>query len=131
MKFSNPRITPKERGLLKGSIRRVFARSELRLKVLSRVTIEHSDPNRPRVKKWGYCETCGVVTPKYLLAVDHVIPVIAVDSTFEDQGADATINRTWCEEINLAAICDTCHNHKTALERAERKRLKNGNTMGK
>lgn len=120
----NPRITPKERGLLKGSIRRVFARSELRQKVLNSVNIEHHDPKRPRVKKWSRCPICDLPTPRYLMAVDHLDPVIPTNSSFEEMSLDTVVDRMWCVENNLQPICPLCHNKKTSLERVERNKHK-------
>lgn len=122
----NDRITPKERGLLKGSIRRVFARSELRRKVLATASITHIDPERKRVKKWSKCPLCGLPTPTYLMQVDHISPVIPLDKTFEEIGLDQTVDRTWCNENNLMPVCKTCHTKKTKEERKARKELKNG-----
>jgi hypothetical protein len=48
--MNNPRVTSKERGLLKGAIRRVFSRSDLRRKVIELSRIDHTDSTRPRVK---------------------------------------------------------------------------------
>ena len=123
---NNSRITPKERGLLKGAIRRVFARSDLRRKVLDAQNVIHSDPTRPRVKKWSRCQVCKTVFPRYLAVVDHVEPVIAVNSSFEEQGLDLTADRTWSEEGNLQVICESCHNEKSKSEREQRKQNKKG-----
>lgn len=120
----NKRVTAKERGLLKGSIRRVFARSELRLKILDASEIKHSDPKRPRVKRWCRCNVCKQPSARYSTAVDHIDPVVAVGSSFEEQGLDVTVDRTWCEETNLQSICEACHAAKSKHERAERKRSK-------
>lgn len=118
----NYRITKKERGLLKGAIRRVFSRSELRQSILAKVSIEHTDVNRPRVRRWGYCESCGEVTAQYELTVDHISPVIPTDTSFEEMGLDKTVDNMWCSVDNLQALCDHCHDAKTALERKQRKR---------
>lgn len=122
----NDRMTKRERGLLKGALRRVFARSELRQKVLDSADIQHSDPNRPRVKKWSRCRACLTATPKYLMVVDHIVPVIPIHSSFEDMSIDDAIDRMWCHETNLQPLCPTCHDKKTALEREERKPYKKG-----
>lgn len=127
----NSRITPKERGLLKGAIRRVFSRSELRRKVIDAAVIEHSDPKRPRVTKWCRCFICLNPTAKYQTQVDHVIPVIPINSSFEELGLDATADRTWCDEENLQAICESCHDIKTKQERKARKEAKNGQSRKK
>lgn len=118
----NPRITSKERGLLKGAIRRVFSRSDLRREAWNRVIIEHSDEKRPRVKRWGYCQSCGEVVPAYTLKIDHIDPVIPTGQSFEEIGLDKTVDRMWCTVDNLQALCDTCHDSKTAIERKHRKR---------
>lgn len=121
---NNPRITAKERGLIKGAIRRAFARSDLHRQVVDASRIDHSDPNKPRVKKWSRCNVCKSPVPTYLVCIDHIEPIIAVDSSFEDQGADITIDRTWCIVEKLQAICPACHDVKSSIEREHRKKNK-------
>ena len=82
--MNNSRVTKKERGLLKGAMRRVFSRSELRQQALAKHDIKHTDENRPRVTKWSFCGECGVIEPRYLMQVDHLLPVIALNETLED-----------------------------------------------
>lgn len=118
--MKNPRITKKEHGLLKGAVRRVFSRSELRRKVMDAAEVKHSDPKHPRVTKWVICAVCNKPTPKYKAACDHVLPVIPVDTAFEDMLIDTVVDRLWCEEHNLQAICKDCHDVKTKAERKER-----------
>ncbi len=126
----NPRVTKKERGLLKGAVRRVFSRSELRLKVLNKTVIEgHTDPARPRVKRWSRCSSCTSLVPTYLLDIDHVLPVIPIDRSFDEMTLDELVDRIWCDEKNLAGICETCHDIKTKAENLERR--KNKKTKGK
>lgn len=120
----NSKLTPKERGLLKGAIRRVFSRSDLRKKVLDSSTVDHKDDNRPRVKKWSICFTCKKLVPKYKMVVDHILPVIRTDESFEELSLDLVIDRMWCSEDNLQPICPDCHDIKTKGERNERKRYK-------
>lgn len=120
----NKRITNKERGLLKGAIRRVFSRSDLRKEALDAVTIEHTDTSRPRVKKWAVCPECKQYTPKYLMQVDHQEPIVPIDSSLEEMSWDEVVNRVWCERFNLRALCKPCHNVKTKDENKQRRRLK-------
>lgn len=127
LSVNNPRITKKERGLLKGAIRRVFSRSELRLKVLNSTVITHTDPKRSRVKRWSRCSKCGRIEPTYLIDIDHILPVIPVDRSFEEMTLDEVADRVWCEEKNLAGICETCHNIKTRDETVERRKHKKAN----
>lgn len=124
--MNNPRITKKERGLLKGAMRRVFSRSELRQKVIATADVEHHDPARPRVKKWSKCPICRQLTPRYLMAVDHLDPVIPVNTSFEEMSLDTVVDRLWCEEHNLQPICPICHDQKSALERKLRTKNKKG-----
>lgn len=122
--MGNPRITKKERGLLKGACRRVFSRSELRRKVMDAAEIQHSDPSRPRVRKWIRCAVCKKPCPKYLAAADHVDPVIPVTSSFEEMSLDTVVDRLWCPEENLQAICERDHAVKTKEEAKARREHK-------
>lgn len=122
----NPRITKRERALIKGALRRVFSRSELRQKVLSTADIQHSDPIRPRVKKWSRCPVCTKPTAKYEMAVDHIDPVVPTTTSFELMSLDTVVDRIWCLEIGLQPICPLCHDRKTKQEREERKLNKRG-----
>lgn len=125
-RLKNPRISAKERGLIKGALRRVFSRSDLRRSAIDASRIEHEDPARPRVKKWSRCPVCNNPTPTYLMEVDHVIPIIPVDSSLEAMSADDLINRIWCDASNLLAICEPCHKIKTKAESANRRLYKKG-----
>lgn len=127
----NKRITPKERGLLKGAIRRVFSRSDIRRHVLEMAKIIHVDPTRPRVKKWGKCEDCKLPTPLYLMQIDHREPIVPVDATLEDMSWDTVINRTWCDKNGLAPVCKNCHTVKTKQENAIRRKNKKDKKNGK
>jgi len=122
--MNNPRMTSKERNALKGAIRRVFSRSDLRKAALLRVKVEHSDPSRLRVKTWYYCEYCGELHPQHFLNCDHIDPVIPIYTTFERMTLDQTADRTWCEPTNLQILCLTCHGRKSTLEKEERKKYK-------
>lgn len=120
----NKRITPKERGLIKGALRRVFSRSDLRRKVLDASEIKHFDSSRPRVKKWSCCSSCSKIAPKYLMEVDHKLPVVPVTSAFSEMTLDELADRIWCLEDNLWAICESCHDLKSASENKERRKNK-------
>jgi 5-methylcytosine-specific restriction endonuclease McrA len=124
----NDRITKRERGLLKGALRRVFSRSELRQKVLNTADIQHHDLSRPRVKKWSRCPVCYTAVPKYTMVVDHIDPVIPINSSFELMSLDTVVDRLWCIENNLQPLCEPCHTKKTKVEREERKLNKRGKT---
>lgn len=119
--MNNPRITPKELNAVKGALRRVFSRSALRKKVLRDAVIQHSDPNRPKVKTWVRCAVCKTPDAISYFEVDHISPVVPIDKHFEDMSLDDALNRLWCEINNLQAICVYCHLQKSSLERKQRK----------
>lgn len=121
----NPRISKKERGLIKGALRRVFSRSELRRQALNTCKIDHVDEHRPRVGKWGFCSYCGEVIPLYLLEVDHRAPVVGLHESLDTMSWDLLVDRLWCTPDNLIPTCKSCHKSKTKVEMKERRRLKN------
>jgi 5-methylcytosine-specific restriction endonuclease McrA len=119
----NKRVTAKERNLIKGAIRRVFSRSELRRRIVDLTVMEgYSDPTRKRVKTWCLCPVCKVPTPKSYMQVDHIDPIIPLNRSFEEMSLDEVVDRIWCEENNLQALCETCHDKKTKAENAERRK---------
>lgn len=121
-KTRNHRITKKERGLIKGGIRRAFSRSELRKQALEKALVkEYQDPNRKRVTRWGKCADCGKIEAAYKLSIDHKEPAVPVDSSFEDMSLDDLVDRMWCNEDLLQALCDDCHDKKTKAENKERR----------
>jgi len=126
--MSNSRISKKERNLIKGAIRRVFSRSELRQEVIKRcIDKDHIDLTRPRVKTWCKCELCGTYIAKSSMVVDHISPVIPLDSSMEEMTWEQMIDRLWCDISNLQGICEQEHALKTKLEnklRRENKRAK-------
>lgn len=121
---NNPRITKKERGLLKGAVRRVFSRSDLRKSVLEAAKIEHSDPTRPRVKTWYRCQECKGAFAGYQMQVDHKEPLIPLDSSLDEMGFDQLLNRAWCEKDKLQLFCLLCHESKTKIENKLRRQNK-------
>ena len=120
--MNNPRITAKERNLIKGAIRRVFSRSTYRTAiVLMNRVLQYTDPKRPRVKKWSKCPLCDELTPTYLMQVDHIDPIVPIGTTLEDMSWDDVIDRIWCDQNNLQSICKVCHNIKSKEENKQRR----------
>lgn len=119
--------TKKERGLIKGALRRVFSRSDLRRSALDASIITHSDPERPRVKKWCKCHNCKNPLAAYQADVDHVYPVVPLDKTLDDMTWDEVVNRLWCDRMHLQILCKTCHDSKSKDERKSRNLFKKGN----
>lgn len=126
----NPRMTKKELNLLKGAIRRVFSRSDLRREAIAKVVLPHySDPTRPRVKKWVLCEECKLPTPAYQAQVDHILPIVPIDTSFELMSIDALVNNLWCESNNLQVLDKACHNKKCKEENRIRRLNKKENKI--
>lgn len=125
MKLPNPRITKKERGLIKAALRRAYGRSDLRRSVIEKHIVSgYSDSKRKKVKFWVKCSDCGEMEAKSNIELDHHIPVIPVDRSFDEMSLDEVVDRMWCEESNLRPLCESCHDKKSALETKERARVK-------
>ncbi len=123
--MNNPRITPREIGLLKGAVNRVFSRSELRRQVLDASAIEHNDPNRKRVTKWCRCNDCKQPVAQYQAVVDHIQPRVPLDSAFDLMSLDEYRDRTWCTIETLQTLCIECHKRKSKIEAGIRKEHRN------
>lgn len=127
MSLKNPRITKQEMGLIKGALRRVFGRSELRRNVIdAAINSSYSDPSRKKVKFWIQCTECGKMEAKSNIQLDHKEPVVPITSSFEEMSVDTVIDRIWCVPENLKPICKRCHNVKTKAENKERRLFKKG-----
>lgn len=125
--MNNPRISAKDRNAIIGAIRRVFSRSDVRREVLESVkVVMHYDVAHPRVKHWSRCPLCKKTAPRYLFAVDHIDPVVPVNSSQIQMSWDDIVNRIFCDKSNLQPICKKCHRIKTAHERKLRACLKAG-----
>lgn len=126
--MANPRITKKERNLIKGALRRVFSRSELRNKIIAdSVILGYTNTDRPKVKTWCRCRICNKPEARSYMAADHISPLIPVDQSFEELSLDTVVDRLWCEENNLQSVCPVCHSKKTKEENALRRKHKKGN----
>lgn len=122
--MKNP-SNPKERNLLKGAIRRVFSRSELRRKIIDATEIiGYVDVTRPRVRKWSRCPVCNEPTPKYLMECDHVVPIVGTTESLDRLTWDQIVDRLWCDESNLLGICKPCHKTKSKVENKLRRQHK-------
>ncbi len=127
----NPRISTKERSLIKGCIRRVFGRSDLRREVIaSHIVPGYTDSKRKAVKFWIKCQDCGKMEAKSNVELDHHEPVVPVDSSFEDMSLDEVVDRMWCEVKNLRPLCEQCHRQKTNIEAKERREYKKRKKAG-
>ena len=124
--MNNPK-SKQERGLIKGALRRVFSRSDLRKSVIEKSIIKgYKDPKRKAVKFWVKCAECGKLEAKSNVQVDHKAPVIKVTESLDDLTWDQLVDRIWCDEKNLSVVCKPCHQTKTKAENKERRAFKKG-----
>lgn len=123
--MNNPRISAKERGLIKGAIRRVFSRSELRSSVIeASVLPNYTDDTRTRVKTWCRCKLCQTPTPKSYMECDHILPIIPLNNSLDNMTWDDIVDNIWCAVTNLQAVCPDCHSVKTKEENKKRRERK-------
>jgi 5-methylcytosine-specific restriction endonuclease McrA len=85
---------------------------------------EYSNPSRPKVKTWVKCALCGLAEAKSYAVVDHILPVVPLDKSFEDMTLDETVDRMWCEPANLQVLDQVCHLKKSKDEAIIRKKYK-------
>ena len=121
----NNKLTRKEHGLLKGALRRIFSRSDLRKSILSDYAVKpFIHPEHLRVTRWAFCGECGLIFPAYRGEVDHIDPVMPLGLTLEDMSVDELIERIWCDRRNLVVLDKDCHKTKTKLENKKRREFK-------
>lgn len=119
-------MSRKDRNGMRSALRRAFSRSDLYREAQNKNRIEHYDHKRPRCFKWSWCNVCGEVVPSWKTQLDHIIPVIPLDRTFDDMTMQEYVDRLWCSIDNLQTICLDCHDRKCKEEmklRPSRKRL--------
>ncbi len=62
---------------------------------------------------WRDCDKCGKATmlKDKLLEVDHIKQVGPFDGSW-----DSMVNKVYCRQDNLQALCTSCHARKSAVE---------------
>ena len=78
--------------------------------------------DRARIARGMYqCTTCSKIVGPKDIKIDHIEPVVAITgfTNWED-----LVNRLFCEENGLQAICSVCHEIKTKEENRQRKSWK-------
>lgn len=76
--------------------------------------------NKARVERGKYrCALCSTIVGRKDIKLDHIHPVVDPTTGFIDW--NTYIARMFVEEAGYQAICDSCHDAKTAGERALKK----------
>lgn len=70
------------------------------------------------------CNHCNLDFPGKEVQVNHIVPVVPVEGF---TSWDVVIERMFCEKDGLEVLCKPCHKLATAVENAERKRIKDNN----
>lgn len=75
--------------------------------------------HRNKVERGRYtCEMCKQVFARKEVQVDHIEPVIPVETGFTT--FDNYIERMFCNSEGFAILCISCHEQKTAIENNQR-----------
>jgi 5-methylcytosine-specific restriction endonuclease McrA len=120
LQMNEDRFSPADKALIKSALRRAFSRSEAHERALAAARIEHSDPARPKCRKWVRCQGCQQPRPEWSSDVDHIDPVIPIGRAMKEMSVLEVIDRAWCEDGNLQVLCESCHGAKTKAERDAR-----------
>ncbi|MGH7974921.1 MAG: HNH endonuclease signature motif containing protein [bacterium] len=117
-----------QQSAIKGAIRRVFSRSDVKKEILYKIRREvprfNKDGSRGKKDAVQYqCKACKLWVGSTHVEVDHIIPVIEVnDQGFVDW--NTYVERLFCGPENLQVLCDPCHDKKTHEEQQTRQAMK-------
>lgn len=121
-----------DKSIIKGALRRVFARSPVIINVLKQSV--HPTLKGPKGGKQYICANCKKTYAGNKVAVDHIYPVVPLHSTVHDLDYNEIVKRIFCDASNLQVLCETCHKAKTNAERyvrTEHKRSKRETENGR
>lgn len=121
MKEKKPKPYP-DKSIIKGALRRVFARSPMIHSVLADSV--HPTAKGPKGGKQYVCSNCKQTYAGNKVAVDHIVPVVPLDQTVQDLDYNEMVKRIFCSKNNLQVLCENCHKDKTKKERDFRKQAK-------
>lgn len=71
------------------------------------------------------CADCGQIVPNKSISIDHRLCVVDPETGW--QSWDVFIQRLFCGEDNLSAVCRACHGEKTKQENARRREIAKAN----
>lgn len=104
---------------VKSALRSASQKWPPKYKTLSKAFVgRRTNPATGREAKFFKCNRCGEEFTSSNIEVNHIEPVIPVTG-FDSW--DKVIERLFCEEEGLEALCRPCHKIITKNENAERK----------
>lgn len=108
-----------DKALIKGALRRLMARSPM----VKRVYEQNLHPTAKGIRggKQYICNHCKKTFPSNRMAVDHIKPVVPINSNIQEMSYEMIVNRIFCPISNLQLLCETCHQIKSKEEREQRK----------
>lgn len=121
VKEKKPKQYP-DKSIIKGALRRVFARSPMIHSVLADSV--HPTAKGPKGGKQYICTVCKQTFAGNKVAVDHISPVVPVNKTVQDLDYNEMVERIFCGKQNLQVVCESCHKAKTKEERELRTKFK-------
>jgi len=103
-----------ELNLMASALRQAFRYSKIYKDCVEASRIETEEGTRYK------CAICADVAKRADIQVDHINPVSPIDGSRLDK--DTLIDRVWTTNIQI--LDKKCHNQKSSIENAERRRLK-------
>jgi hypothetical protein len=124
--------SPELKRIIKGHIRRSFARSEQHRLALNKARIElppmpkkDGTPGKMKVVRFE-CASCKMLFPQKHVQVDHTNPAVPMDREELDMSYDELVQAICCSADNLQVICSipikdtngkpSCHRSKSNFE---------------
>lgn len=78
----------------------------------------------PRGGRRFICNKCSNIFDENSIKIDHIIPIVPLDSSAAEMGLEMFYNRCRCSADNLQVLCKTCHDLKSKQENEERKKFR-------
>jgi 5-methylcytosine-specific restriction endonuclease McrA len=114
-------LDPKTLSAIIAAIRKSFIKS------IEYTVVKHkslNDSKGPRGGRVFICAHCNDLFGEGKVKVDHIIPIVPVDSTISEMTLRMYYERCFCSVDNLQVLCHDCHDQKSRVENEERKQFK-------
>ena len=106
---------------IRGGLRTLSRKYPQRFEALKRAFIgKRLDTSTGKMSNRYKCAGCSDVFKLPQVEVDHITPVVSVESGFVDW--NIYISRMFCDADGLQILCSECHSLKTKNEREQRKK---------